>query len=233
LLARRPTPALVIAVIALFVSLGGAGYAAISVGTREIRNNSIRTQDLRDNEVRGKDVRNSSLSGRDLAFNSITGDDVRESTLGAVPNADAVGGIPAGAVARYAGALPGGTTVRGAFGARSRGFNTSELRDSVSLPLPSPVAIRNAAIRFRPGSAGRDVQEDRRCFGSASEPLAPPGLVCLYPASATPGVAGGLTGLSLDGDAGSGAARFGFMVDASANGSDSQAFSGTWAYTAP
>jgi hypothetical protein len=78
---RRPSPALVIALIALFVSLGGVGYAAISVGTREIRNNAIRTQDVRNNELRGRDVRNSSLTGADVALNSITGADVRESTL--------------------------------------------------------------------------------------------------------------------------------------------------------
>ena len=46
LLARRPSPALVVASLALFMSLGGAGYAATqlpsnSVGTSQLRNNAV------------------------------------------------------------------------------------------------------------------------------------------------------------------------------------------------
>jgi hypothetical protein len=110
--ARRPSPALVIALIALFVSLGGVGYAAISVGTREIRNNAIRTQDVRNNELRGTDVRNSSLSGRDIAFNSITGDDVRESTLNF--GTALFDGRPVNEPPRFLGA-PGAPTLGGGF----------------------------------------------------------------------------------------------------------------------
>lgn len=46
LLRRRPSPALVISTVALFLSLGGVGYAATqlpsnSVGTAQLRNNSV------------------------------------------------------------------------------------------------------------------------------------------------------------------------------------------------
>jgi hypothetical protein len=95
----RPSPALVIACIALFVSMGGVSYAVAtgSIDTREIRNNTIRsgdvrnnalrTQDIRNNEVRGFDVRNSSIQGRDVAFNTLTGADIAESSLGKVASA--------------------------------------------------------------------------------------------------------------------------------------------------
>jgi hypothetical protein len=55
---RRPSPALVVAFIALFVALGGVSYgvATGSIESREIRNNSIL----------GKDVRNGTLSSSDL-----------------------------------------------------------------------------------------------------------------------------------------------------------------------
>jgi hypothetical protein len=44
--ARRPSPAFVIASLALFISMGGAGYAAVSipsnsVGSAQLRNNSV------------------------------------------------------------------------------------------------------------------------------------------------------------------------------------------------
>ena len=54
-LARRPSPAFVIACIALFVSLGGvsAGVATGFIDGREILDRTIRTQDIRDNTIRG------------------------------------------------------------------------------------------------------------------------------------------------------------------------------------
>ena len=96
---RLPSPALVIACVALFVSLGGVSYAVAtgSINSREIRNNTIRSKDvrnntlrtfdIRNNEVRGFDVRNSTLQGRDVAFNTLTGADISERTLGKVPSA--------------------------------------------------------------------------------------------------------------------------------------------------
>ncbi len=103
LLSRRPSPALVIACIALFVSLGGVSYGVATgfIDSREIknneirsgdlRNNEIRTRDLRNNEVRGIDVRNSTIQSRDIAINGVQGVDVREDTLGKVPSADGGG----------------------------------------------------------------------------------------------------------------------------------------------
>ena len=96
---RRPSPALLISCIALFVSLSGVSYGVATgfIDSREIKNNSIthrdvlnntlRTFDIRNNEVRGFDIRNSSVQGRDVAFNTITGADVSESSLGQVPSA--------------------------------------------------------------------------------------------------------------------------------------------------
>ena len=96
---RRPSPAMVIASIALFVSLSGVSYgvATGSIDSREIknnevrsldiRNNQIRTRDLRNNEIRGIDIRNSTVQSRDIAINAVTGEDVKEDTLQKVPSA--------------------------------------------------------------------------------------------------------------------------------------------------
>jgi hypothetical protein len=101
ILSRRPSPALVISCIALFVSLGGVSYGVATgfIDSREIknnqvrssdlRNNTIRTFDIRNNEVRGFDIRNSSVQGRDVALNTLTGADVSEQDLGKVPSATA------------------------------------------------------------------------------------------------------------------------------------------------
>jgi hypothetical protein len=101
ILRRRPSPALVISIIALFVSLSGVSYGVATgfIDSREIknneirsldiRNNEIRTRDLRNNEVRGIDIRNSTVQGRDIALNTVTGEDINETTLGKVPSATA------------------------------------------------------------------------------------------------------------------------------------------------
>lgn len=98
---RRPSPALVIACIALFVSLGGVGYAAAtgSIDSREIRNNTIRSKDVRNNGLSGRDIANASLGGADIKNGrllgidieneSLTGADLDERTLSEVPAARA------------------------------------------------------------------------------------------------------------------------------------------------
>jgi hypothetical protein len=90
---------MVIALVALFVSLSGVSYGVATgfidsreiknneVRSLDIRNNQVRTRDLRNNEVRGIDIRNSTVQGRDIALNTLTGDDIREDSLGKVPSA--------------------------------------------------------------------------------------------------------------------------------------------------
>ena len=92
-------PSRAISAVAIFVALGGTGYAAATVGSAQIKNNS----------VRGKDVRNSTLTGRDVKRNSLTGSDVAESRLGKVHSAvraDSAGS--AGAAGGLAGAASAG-----------------------------------------------------------------------------------------------------------------------------
>ena len=99
LLRHRPSPALIIALIALFVSLSGVSYGVATgfidsreiqnneVRSLDIRNNQVRSIDLRNNEVRGRDIRNSTVQSRDIAINGVTGEDVKEDTLQKVPSA--------------------------------------------------------------------------------------------------------------------------------------------------
>jgi hypothetical protein len=74
---RRPSASLVVAFVALFVALGGVGYAAATIGSAAIVDNSIKSKDVRNGDLRGKDVRTDTLKGAD----------VDESTLGQVPSA--------------------------------------------------------------------------------------------------------------------------------------------------
>jgi hypothetical protein len=85
----RPSPAMAVALAALFVSLGGVSYgvATGTIGTRAIRNNSIRSSDIRNGQVSSRDLRNNDVRGIDVRNGSLTGADLNEDTLGKVPSA--------------------------------------------------------------------------------------------------------------------------------------------------
>ncbi|MEA2454781.1 MAG: hypothetical protein QOI45_1043 [Thermoleophilaceae bacterium] len=76
-----PSPAMVVAVTALVMSLGGSAYALVITG-KSIKNGTVTT----------KDIRNKSLSGVDVRTDGLGGAAIKESTLGPVPAAFLAGG---------------------------------------------------------------------------------------------------------------------------------------------
>ena len=71
LLGHRPSPAMVVAMLALFVALAGTSYAAIklpanSVGTKTIKNGAIHRVDLAANAVDSARVADHTLLARDF-----------------------------------------------------------------------------------------------------------------------------------------------------------------------
>jgi hypothetical protein len=68
----RPTHALVVAVLALVVALAGTSYAAVQIGSSQIKNNSVKGKDVKDGNLTGKDVRDKSLTGADILDGSLT-----------------------------------------------------------------------------------------------------------------------------------------------------------------
>jgi hypothetical protein len=75
--ARRPSPALFISIIALFVALGGSGYAAVKINGKNVKNRSIA----------GTKLKNRTISGAKVKKDTLTGTELNESKLGKVPNA--------------------------------------------------------------------------------------------------------------------------------------------------
>jgi hypothetical protein len=69
--AYRPSPAMVVALIALFVALGGSSYAAIQLGknsvtSRTIANGEVRRADIAEDAINSARVADFSLRGRDF-----------------------------------------------------------------------------------------------------------------------------------------------------------------------
>jgi hypothetical protein len=70
-----PSPAMVVAVVALIASLSGSAYAALVITGKSIKNGTVTT----------RDIRNHSLSGLDMRRDGVGGGAIKESSLGAVP----------------------------------------------------------------------------------------------------------------------------------------------------
>jgi hypothetical protein len=104
---RRPSPALVISIIALIAALTGTAYAASlgknSVGSRQLKSKSVTT---------GK-IANNSVTGAKVAKETLTGDDIKVGQLPPVPNAtEAAHAKNADTLGEnHAASCPGGSTL--------------------------------------------------------------------------------------------------------------------------
>ena len=86
-----------VALLALFMAMGGSAYALV-VTSGSIKNNTIRSAD----------VRNGGLLGKDFHKNGVGGGAIKESTLGVVPSA-----LVANGSNRFAVVNAGGQGIRG------------------------------------------------------------------------------------------------------------------------
>lgn len=102
---KRPSPAMVVAVIALVCALTGTAYAALgknSVGSRQIKAKAVTTGKLANNAVNGAKVANGSLSGEDINVGA----------LGTVPSAaNASNAANANTVGGHSASCPANTTL--------------------------------------------------------------------------------------------------------------------------
>jgi hypothetical protein len=91
---RLPSPALVVACVALAVALGGTSYAAIklprnSVGTKQLQKNAVVATKLRARSVGPQKLQNNAVTTRTVKDNQLTGAKIVESSLEKVPSAAA------------------------------------------------------------------------------------------------------------------------------------------------
>ena len=96
-----PSPSMFVALVALFVALGGSAAAAIVITGRNIKNNT----------VEGSDIKNGALASRDMKKDSIGGVAILESRLKTVPSASQADGLTRFAVVTSTGSLARGRAV--------------------------------------------------------------------------------------------------------------------------
>jgi hypothetical protein len=212
---RRPSPATVMSAMALFVSLGGVGYAAATIDSGDIKNNSVRGKDIRNGTVRSKDVGNGSL---DLV-------DIKSSQLPLLKGAKGDKGDKGdrGSPGPFSETLPRGRTLRGTYAANGPN-DGSNLYDNISFgftlasaPTPHYIALNG--------------QVPAECSGGAvALPKANPGHLCVFEGFSTNlGTKGTISPSSL---LAATADRSGAIVYGTPSAPAAR-FGGSWAVTGP
>src|ERR1700748_1185510 len=101
----RPSPAMIVALIALFAALTGSAYAALgknTVGSKQLKSKAVTT---------GK-IANNAVTGAKVAKGSLTGENINLSALGTVPSAtNASSAGNANTVGGHSASCPGATTL--------------------------------------------------------------------------------------------------------------------------
>ena len=97
---RTPSPALVIACLALFAALSGAAYAAATIRSSDIVDGTIRNPDFKDGTLRGQEAKRNGFGGGAIKESSLAAGE-----LGKVDNAVTADGLTRQAVVTDTGAL--------------------------------------------------------------------------------------------------------------------------------
>jgi hypothetical protein len=226
---RLPSPATLIAVVALIIALGGTSYAAISlpknsVGTKQIRKGAVTKSKIRANAITSSKVKNRSLLAKDF----------KAGQLPAGPKGDK--GDPGASALNP---VPSHQTIRGAVGADFHAFDStaSDFGVDVTLPMPARNALADADVFVNVAgwqSAGGQTQPTTTdtsagCTGTPAAPTAPAGKVCIY-------VSGADHAFNVSGYSvlfGAGASPYGFKLKWDASQLGDTFVDATWAYTAP
>ncbi|HXY80682.1 MAG TPA: hypothetical protein VEH55_04880 [Gaiellaceae bacterium] len=202
---HRPSPATVIASLALAVALGGTGYAALVLPA-----NSVGTAQLKNGAVTSLKVKSGSL----LATNFKAGQLPR----GPAGPTGATGPIgPTGPPGPYPDTLASGKTVRGSFSMGGTADVTGALADTGISFVYSFAAPPSVKIVLQGAAAPAE------CPGNATAPQAQPGYLCIYETAHS-----NSSGATLNSVTTAGATIF-----TNASGGGGFFSYGTWAATAP
>lgn len=217
------TYANVMATVAVFVALGGGAYAAVnlpanSVGTKQLKKGAVTNKKIGKNAVTGAKVKNGSLRGTDFAAGQ----------LPAGPQGpQGVQGVR-GEPGPFSDLLPSGRTLRGEFGITGTGVTNNYGDISFGFRLasdPTPNVIEEGGA------------STAACPGTATDPEAAPGNLCIYVGSTgnvgtDPDDIGVFTGDGVD--CCPNTDRYGAVLYATSvtQANEMHAY-GTWAVTAP
>jgi len=174
ILRRLPSPAMVVACIALAVALGGTSYAAIklprnSVGTNQLQSNAVVASKLSARSVGPQKLQNNAVTTRAVKDGQLTGAKIVESTLAKVPSA-ANADTAANAVLAGGNTVKRFTTIVAPGGAEATVLNLNGLTITLACPGGSVVLRGN-------NTSGEAAQVEFQGFGEAAGPFGDGGIL--------------------------------------------------------
>lgn len=88
----RPSPALIVSIVALVVACAGTATAAsvLIKNSSQIASGAVTSSDIRNSTITGVDIKNKAIRGGDLADGAVTGKQVKANTISADKLAPAV-----------------------------------------------------------------------------------------------------------------------------------------------
>jgi hypothetical protein len=108
---KWPSASTMVALLALFVALGGTGYAAVAIDGKKPKARTISGSKFKNKTITGAKLGNKTLTGSKFRNDTLTGTQINESRLGTVPKADTA--TTAGTTNAIAGAAAAGFVRRG------------------------------------------------------------------------------------------------------------------------
>ena len=232
LVAVRPSPAMIVALVALVSSLTGGAVAATLIDSGDIKHGSVTGRDLKNLTVARTDIKNNAINSSKVANGTLQSADFAPGQFPTGPQGpkgdkgdkgDA--GAPGTSGQSALTPLQTGETIRGVVGGDYEAPATSgDFRAFGHFPIPAPAAVDGDSVDVD-GSADESAN---RCTGSAAAPTAPAGVVCIYVADS--GNASDFSGLGAPDNGGS---PYGFKFNWAVSATGDTFAYASWAYTAP
>jgi hypothetical protein len=144
---KHASPASLIAMVALFVALGGVSYAAATIDGKDIKNKS----------VAGKKLKNKTVTGGKVKSDSLTGTQINESTLGKVPSASSADQAASAATATTAATAANATTAANAVNADTAANATAIANNTVSSTKVQDGSLTGRDVGRRAGNSGINI----------------------------------------------------------------------------
>jgi len=187
---RGPSPAMVVALVALVLSLAGTAFAAVKIGTNSLKNSAVTTKKLKNRAVTGAKLAEGSVSAAKLAEGAVTSEKLANGAVGTGKLAEAAVTAPKLAASErsegFATSQPGQIALTAA---------TSTTIASLNLPAGgSYIVIATAELGNNAATAnlvGCQLRENGTLLASGAANLAP--LAVFSQETALTGASGGGT----------------------------------------
>ncbi len=78
----RPTPAMVVALLALAMAIGGTAFAATKIGTKQLKNKAVTTKKIDNRAVKGNKIKSGSVKTGKIKDEAVKGSKIADDSIG-------------------------------------------------------------------------------------------------------------------------------------------------------